>query len=287
MKKIIKNHLSLVTRHVFLLSAFCFLLFNVFAQGGTIGPLTWKFENRTLTISGKGEMPDFWFFNSSPWWDYSGSIDIVTIENGVTSIGEYAFSNCWIQYFISIPNSITKIGRRAFADSGLPSITLPVNITNIGEGAFAFCEALTSVTNLNPIPISIPPNVFYNVNTNACTLYVPIGSVDAYKRAEVWKEFNIVGIEVGIKDINESDPAIVIYPNPTTGMCTITIPDEFLYESNLTLSIYDNTGKLLQQIEINNGAEDFSLKLDHRAKGIYMVVLSNGKKSYKGRVMFN
>ena len=32
----------------------------MYAQGGTTGPLTWKIENYILTISGNGEMPDYW-----------------------------------------------------------------------------------------------------------------------------------------------------------------------------------------------------------------------------------
>ena len=143
--------------------------------------------------------------------------------------------------------------------------------------------------NHNPIPQAIAPDVFYEVNISACTLKVPIASVSAYQKAEVWKEFNIVGIEVGI---TEPDPKsgsgdqLVLYPNPSTGTCSITIPEEFLFESSLTLSIYDNSGKLLQQIPIENGAESFNVQLEHRAAGVYPVVLSNGRKSYRGKIVF-
>jgi hypothetical protein len=116
-----------------------------------------------------------------------------------------------------------------------------------------------------------------------------MGSVLAYQRAEVWKEFNIIGIEIGVEGFDPktgSGDQLVLYPNPSTGTCNITIPEEFLFESSLTLSIYDNSGKLLQQIPIENGAESFNVQLEHRAAGVYPVVLSNGKKSYRGKIVF-
>jgi hypothetical protein len=116
-----------------------------------------------------------------------------------------------------------------------------------------------------------------------------MGSVEAYKKAPVWKEFNIVGIN-GIEDYEqemEEGKHLLIYPNPATGTCSIVIPKEFQNESVLTLSVYDVTGVLVQQIELNNETENFSLKIDQKAQGVYVAVLSNGKKEYKGKVVFN
>ena len=46
----------------------------------------------------------------------------------------------------TIPNSVTSIGDYAFADCyGLTSITIPESVTSIGEDAFAFCSGLTSI----------------------------------------------------------------------------------------------------------------------------------------------
>jgi hypothetical protein len=75
----------------------------------------------------------------------------------------------------------------------LPSITLPNSITNIGGYAFRKCYALTSVTNLNPVPVEIVPNVFDYVNQSACILEVSSSAVSVYQNAEVWKNFNIKG----------------------------------------------------------------------------------------------
>ncbi|MBQ8227301.1 MAG: leucine-rich repeat protein, partial [Bacteroidaceae bacterium] len=69
------------------------------------------------------------------------------IPNGVTSIGDDAFSGCSGLTSITIPDGVTSIGRNAFYGcSGLTSITIPDGLTSIGEGAFGFCSSLTSIT---------------------------------------------------------------------------------------------------------------------------------------------
>lgn len=79
---------------------------------------------------------------------------------------------------------------------------------------------------------------------------------------------------------------LIIYANPNAGKCNITVPDDFLHEKNLTLSIYDNTGKLIQQktLQMNDGK--INLNLEAEAKGIYNVTLNNSSKSYNGKIIF-
>ena len=316
MKKITNKNFALSRFRAFLLFAFCFLPFCLFAQGGTTGPLTWKLENGTLTISGTGAMPDYsvdeckegeWV-TLAPWGcKHYSSINAVVIERGVTNIGKCAFDGCQAIKLVDISNTVTKIGQNAFVFCHMKSIVLPHGVRTIDNGAFnlcgltsitlpssiisigdhAFYYALTSITNLNPVPINIGSAVFEYVNISACTLKVPKGSVKAYERAEVWKEFKIEGIEVGVEELGITNYELKVYPNPATGTCNITIPEEFLYESSLTLSVYDMLGTLIQQTELNPGMEDFRLNIDSKAKGTYMVALSNERKSYRGKVVFN
>ena len=76
----------------------------------------------------------------------------ITIPNGVTSIGNYAFMGYKALASITIPNSVTSIGRLAFAECrALASITIPDSVTSIGSLAFSACTALTSIT----IPSSV------------------------------------------------------------------------------------------------------------------------------------
>ena len=74
----------------------------------------------------------------------SGLTSII-ISSGVTSIGNYAFSGCNGLTSIVIPNGVTRIGNYAFSDcSGLTSVTIPSGVISIGNYAFSGCGGLTS-----------------------------------------------------------------------------------------------------------------------------------------------
>jgi hypothetical protein len=79
---------------------------------------------------------------------------------------------------------------------------------------------------------------------------------------------------------------LTIYTNPNLGKCDVRIPDDFLFEKNLVLSIYDGTGKLIQKRMLNLEGDKLKINLEQEAKGIYNVTLSNGTKSYGGKIIF-
>ena len=71
----------------------------------------------------------------------------VTIPDSVTSIGDYAFAYCDGLTSVTIGEGVTSIGGWAFAACyGLTSVVIPDSVTSIGERAFAYCYGLTSVT---------------------------------------------------------------------------------------------------------------------------------------------
>ena len=110
--------------------------------------LTWKlYEDGKLTISGTGAMKDYNADdNLSPAYNNS-KVKKVVIEDGVTSIGERAFSNCSTLISITIPKSVTSIGKTAFYNcTSLTNITIPNSVTSIGNLAFSYCRSLTSIT---------------------------------------------------------------------------------------------------------------------------------------------
>ncbi|MBM3404408.1 MAG: T9SS type A sorting domain-containing protein [Bacteroidetes bacterium] len=77
-----------------------------------------------------------------------------------------------------------------------------------------------------------------------------------------------------------------IYANPTTGKCNITIPEEFLYEEELVLRIYDQMGKLVQEVKVANAEGTLRFDIRAQAKGLYHATLSNGRKVYSGKIVF-
>jgi hypothetical protein len=93
-----------------------------------------------------------------PWHSYKNSIVIVVIENGVTNIGNYAFSNYQYSsssddsYFyynlqsVTIPNSVTIIGYYAFYRcKSLSTVVFPESLESMGSYAFGRCAFTTLV----------------------------------------------------------------------------------------------------------------------------------------------
>lgn len=109
---------------------------------------TWSLDTVTgeLVISGTGRMENYTDPTKAPWISHSDSIKKVTIENGVTSIGRWAFANCSAFTEIALPESLTAISYGAFEGcAGLTSIELPNSLTSINYGAFMGCKALAEV----------------------------------------------------------------------------------------------------------------------------------------------
>ena len=116
---------------------------------GTCGEsITWHLSLSTgvLTVSGSGAMPNF-DANGAPWYSYRGKIKSVVMDEGITTIGDYAFDGLANMTAISMSDGITSIGKNAFYDCGkLTAIDLPDGLTEIGVSAFCNCKALTAVT---------------------------------------------------------------------------------------------------------------------------------------------
>lgn len=93
---------------------------------------------------------------------------------------------------------------------------------------------------------------------------------------------------IGIETYNKrkTTNALHIYANPNQGTCNITVPEELLYEQNLILTIYDVSGKIIQQQQVQIAQEKIKINLEAEAKGVYQVTLGNAKKIYSGKIVF-
>ena len=120
---------------------------NAFAAAtGRCGDsITWTLDDSgNLTLSGSGEMWNYGYV-TSPFKDYG--IKTVTIEYGITSIGDYVFRGCCGMTELTLPNSVTSIGGNAFEGcSGLTELTLPSSVWDILDYAFYGCSGLTELT---------------------------------------------------------------------------------------------------------------------------------------------
>ena len=126
---------------------------------GTAGTLNWSYtsSDKTLTISGSGDVPALATSDDVPWIAVRGSVETVKFvgsaeTGGVTSIGDYAFYYMPQLKNIEIPSSVTSVGKSAFAFcTSLESLTIPANVEAIGERAFEGCSALKAIA----IPASV------------------------------------------------------------------------------------------------------------------------------------
>ena len=216
--------------------------------------LTWKlYEDGTLNISGKGAMKDYSYdSNQSPVYNNS-NVKKVVIEDGVTSIGTYAFYDCSSLTSITIPNSVTSIGNSAFSycisltsimipDSvtsigisafrnciSLTSITIPDGVTGIGEAAFRNCSSLTSITIPDSVT-SIGESAFESCwNLTSITIPDSVTSIGNYAFYNC-NSLTSVTIPDSVTSIGKS-----VFYN-CSGLTSITIPDSVTSIGNYTFN---------------------------------------------------
>ena len=126
----------------------------------------------------------------------AANLNKVTISEGVTEIGEYAFSQKRFfnsnAFEVVLPSTLKTIGKSAFVSNNLTTITIPANVTSIGSYAFSDNSNLTEVycAAVNP-PVG-GDSMFGDTTTS---IYVPTTSVEAYKAADYWKDYNIIGYD--------------------------------------------------------------------------------------------
>ncbi len=95
---------------------------------------------------------------------------------------------------VTIPSSVTMVGSFAFKASDLESVVIESGNTQIEGWAFSYCK-LKEVIDRSPQPQPCQYCTFDGLSAQA-TLYVPIGSKEAYLNAEGWNRFkNIVEID--------------------------------------------------------------------------------------------
>lgn len=189
---------------------------NIYSQTGTCGKnLTWYIEDGVLTISGTGTMTNF--SDDAPWDSYRDFIQSVVINEGVTSISNYAFCWCHGLTSVTIPNTVTSIGDGAFEGcDGLTSIEIPNSVTYMGFYVFADCESLTSITISNSLQ-SISDYSFMVCN-NLTSVTIPNSVTYIGKKAfYACTSLTSVTLPNNLRDIED-------YAFYETGLTSIYIP---------------------------------------------------------------
>lgn len=205
---------------------------------------------------------------------FSGCSNIKTIKlpDGIRFIDSETFSNCTSLETIEIPNNVVSIGSNAFQNCiNLKSITIPKSTNSIGNQAFSIDYYigdgnLKEINSLNPIPpiLFINDHMYssdyiFSLDTYAtATLNVPVGSLEAYQKAEGWKQFkHIQEVDFGSVDSVEEDAVSV---SAKDGSIVISGTDNAMAE------VYNLSGQL-----VYSGTETV---INVPSKGIYIVRVS-------------
>ena len=198
---------------------------------------TWELdlETDTLTISGTGDMADYYDINDQPWYNYKDNITSVEIEKGITSIGFGAFDSFAKLTSVSIPDSVKSIDNWAFSGcTSLTSITIPGSVTSIGNQAFYKCTGLTSITIPDSVK-SIGISAFYKCTSlESITIPDSVTSIGdwAFKGCTSLKSITIpekvtsIGSDAFVNCTNITD--VYCYANPANLAWNEDYSDDFI-----------------------------------------------------------
>ena len=219
---------------------------------------------------------------SSEAFNYCTNLAEINIPNSINYIGEDVFyetalyndesnwtdgclywDNCLIGTYDIPDNYVIANGTRiiaggTFNTSELREITIPASVISIGEYAFSWCNNLQKITVLGENPPILGANVFEEVSRNI-PLYVPAGSLERYREAAIWNEFQLQAMSSTDLQTTTAD-----------GFESLVISNGTLYNPvGLPISIFDMQGRL-----IYNGAES----IVNMATGIYIVRIENSAR---------
>ncbi len=145
----------------------------IYAQDSACGDnAQYSYENGVLTISGSGKIYDFEYGQNRPWDSYINDINKIILEDGITEIGDWAFSDLKNLTEAQLPYTLKTIGQRAFYNcSSINRITIPDGVETIEAGAFNSCINMLRI-DLSQSLTTIGDSAFMNL-PNLTAVVIP------------------------------------------------------------------------------------------------------------------
>ncbi|MGM9728159.1 MAG: leucine-rich repeat protein, partial [Prevotella sp.] len=158
-----------------------------------IGEHAFRYSNNLTTVTGMEGLSDSGSYGA---WDvFEGTAITEPVYGG--SVFLYLPPSMTGSY--EVPAGIKMTTAGSMRNSQLSSITLPGSLTDLGDDTFMDCPNLTEIYCYAPVPPTCHSGVWeFGFDKEACTVYVPESSVEAYQNAEEWRDMgHIVGFAVG------------------------------------------------------------------------------------------
>ena len=141
---------------------------------------------------------------------YRGKVEIPATVNGlpVTEVDGLAMYACYYLKELVIGDNVKKCGHEAFGASiNLCNVTLPVADVEFAHNWMFNCDReIREIHCRSSIPYVVEEGIFNGaVDYDKCILYVPVGTKQAYRNAEIWKYFTHIveeNVSTSISNIN-------------------------------------------------------------------------------------
>jgi len=251
------------------------------ASGSCGENATWEYYESTgeLKILGSGAMTNYSSSNA-PWYSYRSNIKTVTVAEGITSIGNYAFYYCNSLTNIEIPSSVTSIGNYAFQScSSLTSIEIPSSVKSIGFRAFQNCTSLTSIE----IPSSVTSigNGVVEGCSALATLAVEDGNTVYHSKDNCIIQTNTKTLIAGCKNsIIPADGSVAQIGNYAFAWCydltSIEIPSTVTSIGNNAFAWCDD----LTSIEIPSSVTSLGKNVFYTSTGLQSITVDGNNPNY-------
>lgn len=122
--------------------------------------ITWALDDDgVLTLTGQGDMPNFFKNDSIPW--QGKNVVSVIVGDGITCIGARSFYGCSSLCSVNFGNTVKSVGNWAFEDCiNLRDVKFPGSMKRIGYSSFEGCSGLSEIE-ISDSVISIGSRTFY------------------------------------------------------------------------------------------------------------------------------